>query len=53
VPAQVSTSIYQDFLELGVSSNQVVMVPLPDLGHTEAIIPTGLASIQWFLELTE
>lgn len=53
VPPQVSTNIYQDFLELGVSSNQVVMVPLPDLGHTEAIIPTGLASIQWFLELTE
>lgn len=53
VPTQVSANIYQDFLELGVSSNQVVMVPLPDLGHTEAIIPTGLASIQWFLELTE
>ena len=53
VPAQVSQNIYQDFMQLGVSDNQVMMFPLPDLGHTEAIVPTGLASIQWFLELTE
>lgn len=53
VPAQVSTNIHQDFIEKGASPEQVMMIPLPDLGHTGGIVPSGLASIQWFLELTE
>jgi predicted esterase len=53
VPAQVSQNIYQDFLDAGVSSNNVELYPLPGLDHTGGIIPTGLASVNWFLELTE
>lgn len=51
VPAQVSQNIYQDFLDAG--ANQVEMFPLPGLDHIDGIIPTGLASVNWFLELTE
>ncbi|MFW5773922.1 MAG: alpha/beta hydrolase family protein [Tangfeifania sp.] len=53
VPAQVSVDIHQDFLDAGAGSNNVTLVQLPDLDHREGIVPTGLASIQWFLELTE
>ena len=53
VPPQVSTNIYDDFLDAGASSNNVTLFPLPGLDHREGIVPTGLASIQWFLELTE
>ncbi len=53
VPAQVSVNIYQDFLSQGVSQNRVQLIPMPDADHIEGIIPAGLISIGWFLELTE
>lgn len=53
VPPQISVDIHQDFLDAGAGSNNVTLIPLPELDHREGIVPTGLASIQWFLELTE
>jgi pimeloyl-ACP methyl ester carboxylesterase len=51
VPPQVSTNIYQEFIAKGVSAEDIILVPLPDLGHTDGIIPAGLASVKWFLDL--
>ncbi len=51
VPATVSSAIYEDFEAEGAS--QVELILLPGLGHTSGIVPTGLASIQWFLEQME
>ncbi len=53
VPSQVSENLYQGFLDKGVSSNRVELELFPGLDHTEAIIPSGLYSIQWFLELKQ
>ncbi len=47
----VSTNIYNDFISLGVSPNLVTLVPLEGHGHTSGIVPSGLLSILWFLEL--
>jgi pimeloyl-ACP methyl ester carboxylesterase len=53
VPYQGSVNIYNDFLAKGVPSGTVTLVPIPDAGHNSAIIPTGVASINWFIELNK
>lgn len=53
VPTKVSTDIYQSFLALGVPINQVIWMPLPGLGHKTGIIPSGLASVLWFMDIKE
>lgn len=51
VPKEVSTTIYQGFLAKGVPIDQVLWLGLPGLDHTEGIIPAGVASVKWFLDL--
>ncbi|QGY42338.1 prolyl oligopeptidase family serine peptidase [Maribellus comscasis] len=53
VPSKVSTDIYQEFLSLGVSLNQVTWLGLPETDHIGGIVPSGLASVSWFLQLEE
>lgn len=53
VPYQVSDNIYKDFLAKGVPASTVTLVPIPGAGHNSAIIPTGVASINWFIELSK
>ncbi|RIH64201.1 hypothetical protein D1164_02385 [Mariniphaga sediminis] len=53
VPMDVATNIYQSFLTKGVSTDRVQLVPIPETDHIDGIIPAGLFSIQWFLELTQ
>ena len=53
VPKEVSTSIYQDFLAKGAAIDEVLWLPLPGLGHTTGIIPSGLASVNFFLKIKE
>lgn len=49
VPPVVSTNIYQDFVDLGHTS--ITYLPLKGLDHGGAIVPSGLASISWFIQL--
>ncbi len=51
VPPIVSSEIYNDFMSLGVSSDLVKYMPLEGMDHGDAVLPTGLASITWFIEL--
>lgn len=53
VPKEVSSKLYQGFLQNGVSIADVKWVPMPGLGHSSGIIPSGLASVNWFLELRD
>jgi len=53
VPYQGSENIYNDFLAKGVPKSTVTLVPFPGLGHSSAIIPSGVASINWFIELNK
>ncbi len=53
IPPSISTNIYEDFINLGVSSELVTLVYLDGYSHTTAVIPSGLASIIWFIELKE
>lgn len=51
VPSIVSEEIYADFMAAGVSSDMLTYVPLADMDHGEGVLPFGLASISWFIQL--
>ena len=51
IPPQVSTNIYNDFLAKGVPASIVSLVPIPGASHNTAILPSGIASINWFINL--
>lgn len=53
IPLQVSINMYQDFLAEGVSENEITLLPLEGEGHISGIIPAGLASVKWFLEIQQ
>jgi esterase/lipase len=50
VPYEVSRDLYDDFAGNG-SGNKVELIPLNELDHTEGIIPAGIISILWFIEI--
>jgi len=49
----VTDNLYNDFISEGVSSSLVTKVELEDKTHTTGILPSGLASIIWFISLRE
>lgn len=51
VPPIVSEEKYAEFIAGGASPTQVIYVPLEGLDHTGGILPAGVASIVWFLEI--
>ena len=53
VPQQVTNEIYNTFMELGVSSTLVKNVELTDHNHKTGIIPSGLTSVLWFIEMKD
>ncbi|MBE0651239.1 MAG: prolyl oligopeptidase family serine peptidase [Bacteroidales bacterium] len=53
VPVQVSENLYNDFLNLGVSSNMVHLVTFPGINHTEGIIPSEIDAINWFIQIKD
>ena len=51
VSMELSTQMKQDFSDLGVSNELVKMVVLPGEDHQSAILPFGIATINWFIGL--
>jgi pimeloyl-ACP methyl ester carboxylesterase len=53
VPYAVTQKTRSDLLLAGTPANRIELVPMPEYSHSEGIIPAGLISINWFLELTK
>ncbi|NQU87786.1 MAG: hypothetical protein HQ541_18710, partial [Mariniphaga sp.] len=53
VTPQVSENLYEDFLSKGASENLVQISIFPDIDHPAGIIPCGIASINWFLQIKD
>lgn len=51
VPPTISNKMFQDFLSEGVGADKVILVPLQGATHTSGIIPSGIASVNWFISL--
>lgn len=50
VPPSVMTKMAQDFMAAGVTQGVVEAIPVPGLGHQEAVVPWGAKSLQWILQ---
>jgi pimeloyl-ACP methyl ester carboxylesterase len=53
VPAFMSENLHTDFLNNGVSQDNITLMILPGLDHTDAIVPAGLLSINWFIDIKD
>lgn len=53
VPLEVSDAMYQNFINAGTDTELIELVTIAGYSHTDGIIPAGLISLLWFLELTE
>jgi pimeloyl-ACP methyl ester carboxylesterase len=53
VPTMGSNRMYQGFLNQGVGVNTVQLISLPGANHSTGILPSGIASIAWFLSLRD
>ncbi len=51
VRMELSTRMKQDFSDLGVSNDLVKMIVLPGEDHQSGILPFGIATINWFIDL--
>jgi len=51
VPIQISENMYNGFLAKGVDKSKITYIPIPGADHTGGIIPSGVASFNWFIEL--
>jgi len=52
IPFDVSSEMYQSLLLEGTDTETLELLPIPDKGHTESIIPFGFATIKWFISLS-
>jgi hypothetical protein len=43
--------MYQDFLAKGSSQNKVALITVPGFDHPGGVIPVGIATITWFLQI--
>jgi pimeloyl-ACP methyl ester carboxylesterase len=51
VPVQISENMYNGFLAKGVDPSIITYIPIPGADHTGGIIPSGVASFNWFISL--
>ncbi|MBK6281721.1 MAG: alpha/beta fold hydrolase [Draconibacterium sp.] len=51
VPEQISINMYDDFLEKGVDQSKITYIAIPGAGHNTAVIPSGVATFNWFISL--
>jgi pimeloyl-ACP methyl ester carboxylesterase len=53
VPVQNSENIYAGFIAAGVDKSKITYIPIEGAGHTGGIIPSGVASFNWFISLNK
>jgi pimeloyl-ACP methyl ester carboxylesterase len=51
VPEQISVNIYNDFVAMGVDKSKITYIPIEGAGHNTAVIPSGVATFNWFIGL--
>jgi pimeloyl-ACP methyl ester carboxylesterase len=51
VPEQISKNIYDDFVDKGVDQSKITYIAIPGAGHNTAVIPSGVATFSWFINL--
>jgi pimeloyl-ACP methyl ester carboxylesterase len=53
VPEQISVNMYNDFIAKGVDESKITYIPIDGAGHNTAVIPSGVATFNWFISLKD
>lgn len=53
VPEQISKNLYNDFVAKGVEASKIQYIAIQGAGHTTAVIPSGVATFNWFISLND
>lgn len=53
VPPVQSDIIFNQFMDLGVSTSKVSLIPMPEATHESGLMPWGISTILWFDTLKE
>ncbi len=53
VPEQISVNLFNDFKLKGVDESKIMYIPIAGAGHNTAVIPSGVATFNWFLTLKD
>lgn len=51
IPVSLSIKTFQDFKTAGVSDSKIKLIVIPGYDHPTGVVPVGLSTIIWFLEL--
>ena len=51
VPEQISKNMYNDFVSKGVDKSKITYETFEGAGHGDAVIPSGVATFNWFIGL--
>lgn len=53
VPVSMSEKIVQDLRSAGNTDSKIQLIIIPKVGHSDGIMPVGVSTIQWFLEMNK
>lgn len=53
VPEQISLNLFNGFKSKGVDESKIIYIPIAGAGHNSAVIPSGVATFNWFLSLID
>ncbi len=51
IPVSMSQKIFQDFKTAGVPDSKIKLIIIPGYDHPSGVVPVGLSTIMWFVEL--
>ncbi|HET6558336.1 MAG TPA: hypothetical protein VFG54_13540, partial [Prolixibacteraceae bacterium] len=53
VPLALSQKTMADLKAAGTADSKIHMVTLPKIGHTDGVLPIGVSTILWFMEINQ
>lgn len=51
IPVSLSQKMFSDFKTAGVPDSKIELIIIPGFDHSTGVIPVGLSTISWFMEL--
>ena len=51
IPPGMSEKTFADLKAAGTPDSKIQLIPIPDFGHSDGVVPVSILTILWFLEL--
>lgn len=53
VPLSLSQKTVADLKAAGTEDSRIQLITLPKIGHTDGILPIGVSTVLWFMEINQ